>query len=71
MYIKNLDDKNTKGRHWVSLFIDINTAVYFDSSGIEYISQEETKSKINQLLRIYLENKIMNLLCLHFIVSLS
>ena len=71
MYIKNLDDKNTKGRHWVSLFIDINTAVYFDSSGIEYISREETKSKINQLLRIYLENKIMNLLCLHFIVSLS
>ena len=40
MYIKNLDDKNTKGRHWVSLFIDINTAVYFDSSGIEYISRE-------------------------------
>ena len=33
-YIINLDDKNSKGTHWVSLFIDINL---FE---IEYISQE-------------------------------
>ena len=26
----NLDDKHSKGTHWVSLFIDIITAVYFD-----------------------------------------
>ena len=26
--------------HWVSLFIDINRAVYFDSFGIEYIPHE-------------------------------
>ena len=32
----NLDYKNSKGTHWVSLFIDRNTAVYFDSFGIEY-----------------------------------
>ena len=36
----NLDDKNSKGAHWVSLFIDRNLAVYFDSFGIEYIPQE-------------------------------
>ena len=35
----NLIDKSIKGTHWVSLFIDKNTAVYFDSSGIEYIPQ--------------------------------
>ena len=35
-----LDDKNSKGAHWVSLFIDRNLAVYFDSFGIEYIPQE-------------------------------
>ena len=39
-YVINLDDKKSKGTHWVSLFIDRNTAVYFDSFGIEYISQE-------------------------------
>ena len=26
--------------HWVSLLIDKNTAVYFDSFGVEYIPQE-------------------------------
>ena len=35
-----LDDKNSKGTHWGSLFINRNTAVYFDSFGIEYIPQE-------------------------------
>ena len=39
-YVINLDDKNSKGTHWVSLFINKNTAVYFDSFEIEYIPQE-------------------------------
>ena len=38
-YIINLDDKNSKGTHWVSLFIDRNVAVYFDSFAFEYIPQ--------------------------------
>ena len=32
--------KKSKGTHSVSLFIDKNTAVYFDSFGTEYIPQE-------------------------------
>ena len=40
MYVIDLDDKNSKGTHWVSLFTDKNTAVYFDSFGIEYIPKE-------------------------------
>ena len=36
----NLDDKYSKGTHWVSLFINKNTAVYFDSFGVEHISQK-------------------------------
>ena len=39
-YVINLDDKNSKGKHWVSLFIDKNIVIYFDSFGIEYIPQE-------------------------------
>ena len=31
----NLDDKKSKRKHWVSLFIYINTTVYFYSFGIE------------------------------------
>ena len=37
IYVINLDDKNSKGTHWVSLFINKSTAVYFDSFGTEYI----------------------------------
>ena len=40
MYVINHDDKNSKGAHWVSLFINKNTAVLFDSFGTEYIPQE-------------------------------
>ena len=36
----NLDDKKSKGIHWASLFINRNTAVCFESFGIEYIPQE-------------------------------
>ena len=39
-YFINLDDKISEGTHWVSLFIDRNTVVDFDSFGIEYIPQE-------------------------------
>ena len=49
------------------LFIDRNTTVYFDSFGTEYIPLKLLKkSKINHLFTIYLENKIMNLLCVEF-----
>ena len=39
----NLDDKKSKGLRWVSLFIDRNASIYFDSFGIEYISLEVLK----------------------------
>ena len=59
-YVLNLDDKNSKETHWVSPFIDRNTAIYLDFFGIEYIPLEVLKkSEINQLLTIYLEYKIM------------
>ena len=33
-YVINLDDTQCKVLHWASLFLDKNTAVYFDSFGI-------------------------------------
>ena len=39
-YVINLDDKQSKETHWISLFIDENAAIYFDSFGIEYIPKE-------------------------------
>ena len=57
VYVINLNDKNSKGTHWVSLFIDRNTAAYFDSFRIEYINQEvlnkiKDKSIIHNRFRI-------------------
>ena len=75
MYVINLDVKESKEIHWVSLFIEVNTALYFDSFGIEYITQEVLnkiwESEINQLFTIYLKYKITIPLCVDHIVLLS
>ena len=66
----NLDDKNSKGKHWVSFFLYKNVAIYFDSFGIECIPQEVLSEIRDQSIthNIFI---IMNLLCVGFIVSLS
>ena len=60
---------------YISLFIDKNSNVYFDSFEIEFISPEiiiiKKKSRINQLLKIFLECEIIILSRVDFIVSLS
>ena len=42
-YIINIDVKNSKETHWVSLFIDKNTDLYFDCFVIEYVPQKGLK----------------------------
>ena len=64
MYVINLDDKNSKGTHWVSLFIDRNVTIYFDSFGIEYIPLEvlnkiKDKSITPNIFRIQDNESIM------------
>ena len=63
-YVINLDDKKSKGKHWVSLFFDRNTAVYFDSFGIEYslqeiLSKSKDKSITHNLFIIQDDDSIM------------
>ena len=50
-YVINADDKNSKGTHWVSIFIDRITVIYFNSSGIKCISKK-VLNKINYSQRI-------------------
>ena len=38
-YVINLDNKNSKETQLVSLFVNKNKAIYFDSFGIEYIPE--------------------------------
>ena len=73
MFVINLDDENSKGTHWVSLFIYKNLAIYFDSFGIEYIPQEvinkiEDKSITHNIFRIQDNESIMcGFYCIAFI----
>ena len=69
----NLDDKKSKGRHWVPLCIDRNTAAYFDFFAIEYIPQEvlnKIKDKLitHNIFRIQNNESIMcGIFCIAFI----
>ena len=65
--------KKSKGKNWVSSFIDRNTAAYFDSFGIEYIPQEifkknKDKSINHNIFRIQNNDSIMcGFYCIVFI----
>ena len=73
LYVINLNDKNSEGTHWVSLFIDRNLAVYFNSFEIEYILLEvinkiRDKSIIHNIFRIQDNESIMfGFYCIAFI----
>ena len=73
MYVINLHDKNSKETYWVSIFIDKNIAVYFNSFGIEYIPQEvlskiKDKSITHNIFRIQVhESIICGFYCIAFI----
>ena len=64
----NLDDRQSKGTYWVSLFIDRNTAVHFDFFQIEYFPQEilskiKDKSITYNIFRIQSDDSIMSAFC--------
>ena len=56
-YVINLLDKQSNGTHWVSLFIDKNTAACLDSFEMEHIPSEvlckiRDKSIIHNIFRM-------------------
>ena len=40
VYVINLDEYADAGTHWIALFCNKNTVIYFDSFGVEHISEE-------------------------------
>ena len=73
MFVINADDKPSKEAHCVSLFIDKNTDVYFDSFGNEYIPQDvlkkiKDKSTTHIIFRIQSNDSILcGFYCIAFI----
>ena len=42
-YVINLDKYKNVGMHWIALFCNKNTIIYFDSFGVEHIPKEIKK----------------------------
>ena len=72
-YTINVNDKNSKGTHWFSSFIDRGRDADFDSFGIEYIPREilnkcKYKSITHNIFRIQdSESVICGIYCITFI----
>ena len=72
-YVTNLDEYENTGTHWVSLVVETNEAIYFESFGIEHIPKEINKligsNKIkSNIFRIKAHDSIMcGYFCIEFI----
>ena len=72
-YVINLDEYHDIGTHWVALYVNNNTATYFDSFGVEHIPKEimkfiDRKSIIRNIYRIQAYDSIMcDYFCIRFI----
>ena len=56
-YVINLDEYSDIGTHWIALYINTKTVIYFDSFGVEDIPKEikkflNNKNIITDIFRI-------------------
>ena len=58
-YIINLDEFKSIGTHCITLYVNANNVIYFDSFGVEHIPKEITKIHMKQKYdNKYLQNLI-------------
>ena len=73
-YVINLDEHHDIGTHWVALYVNNKTIIYFDSFGVELIPKEiikfigNNKKIITNIYRIQAYDSIMcGYFCIGFI----
>ena len=72
-YVINLDEYHDIGTHWVALYVNNKTIIYFDSFGVEHIRREimkfiTRKKIITKIYRIQAYDSIMcGYFCIGFI----
>ena len=73
-YVINLDEYHDIRTHWVALYVNNKTVIYFDSFGIEHIPKEikkciaRKKIRRRNIYRIQVYDSIMcNYFCIGFI----
>ena len=63
-YVINLDEYADVGTHWIALFCNRNKIVYFNSFGVEHISEEIKEFTVNKnikanIFRVQANNSVM------------
>ena len=72
-YVINIDEHYDIGTHWIALYVNDKTVIYFDSFGVEHISKEikkfiNNKNIIANIFRIKAYDSIMcGYFCIGFI----
>ena len=65
VYVINLDEFKSIGTHWIALYVNGNSIIYFDSFGIEHIPKEikkfmRDKNIITNIYRIQAYRSMMS-----------
>ena len=71
-YVVNLDEYSDIGTHWIALYANNKTVIYFDSFGVEHIPKEikkfiNNKNIITNIFRIQTYDSVM---CGYFCIGL-
>ena len=57
-YVINIDEYESIGTHWITLYVNANNIVYFDSFGVEHIPKDIKKFIETKILyQIFIEYK--------------
>ena len=70
-YIINLDESKSIETHWITLSVNANNIIYFDSFGVEHIPKEIKKiiGSKNIVTNIYRIQAYDSIICGHFCVA--
>ena len=70
-YVINLDEYSNIGTHWIALYVNNRTVIYFDSFGIEHIPKEVNKfiGSRNIITNIYRIRNYDSIMCGYFCIG--
>ena len=70
-YVINLDEYRNIGTHWVALYVNNKTIIYFDSFGVEHIPKEVIKfiARKNIITNIYRIQAYNSITCGYFCIG--
>ena len=70
-YVINLDEYHDIGTHWVALYVNNKTTIYFDSFGVEHIPKQIMKfiNRKKLITNIYRIQAYASIMCGYFCIG--